>query len=271
MSSNYSYPVMEDGSTDYLNKQVTWGSMEYKEQADSVIITVEYTIADEEINKYIEQGKAGAFLFVTCSVTDYRDKFVLSNEMLIPGTPLAGEVVIRPAIIALEKIDGYVNKNLNEDYADLKITIPKGGYISVGPEGAFTVSRKDNAGSESIFTFRESEEGVIKLVEDEDKLVIELPEVQYRDATSAGSQKRIYSVIYVMPALVQVIEEHWIRNGRDGDCTWSWFEVIDLALSNHYDTSNMKGESAFDAAMKILGQLIGDATDEINGLTGEDN
>jgi len=264
-SDNFSYPVMSSTGDDYVQNKVVWSEPEISEEGGLAVIRLTVDIQDETISRIVNDGDAHVAVLVSCGTTNYRRYFPVS-EIAVDKSLIAGEVLIEPSICASKAIEGYTNPNLSPDYEGVAVTIPKGGFIAIGKISRFHVSRQEAPDAESICKFVPSDDGREGYLDDEDLIMIRLPEDVFKDFRSLDKKCRmVFTAIHAPPVIADIIQKYWKSGRAPEDTTWS--RVLKAAIDDKFppseDGRQLDGHSSYEIMMAVMGQMLSRGSDNL--------
>ncbi len=262
MTSSLPYPVMSDSSEDYSEVMVDWSDIELSDEPDVLRASIAADVRDEVISSYMADGKAAVLVLVSCMTTDYR-RIMKPDDIVIEKNMVSGDVDIETFISALTVIDGYIHPGLSEEYAGIDITIPKGGYLAIGPTFTLSVSRKEIPDADSICNFVLGGDRSDYYDDEQQYIDIYLTEEDFKDYNAMDKNCQVvFSSIHIPPVISDVIQKYWKeRKEAHGQI---WYTVLDEAIRKKYPTdADIDAASAYDIMISVIGPLMSRGSDNL--------
>ena len=139
------YPVLGiEGA--FSNHCVVNSEMTFETTPDCFVYHIDLQIDDDTILSLIQQQKASFCCEVDCTKTNYRKVFLSGQKTFlieIPRTSLVGTTSFFFSVVAITKIDNYVNPNFNQKfYSGYRFNLQKGHMLSYFGERNFNADIK---------------------------------------------------------------------------------------------------------------------------------
>jgi len=261
MVSDYCYPVLSAETDDYSESSSFGCRLEAKTVADNVHLYVDFDLTDKTLLQAVENGSAAYSLLLKCSRSSYRKHHLFeegSAEIVIKGfdIDITGRMEIIPALIALRNIDDYDNESLNEEYEGTKISIPRLGYLAVAPTQSITVKRLDPFKTpESVIRFdKYDDDNPFKTktyyVDEDDYITIYLSSDMLEKYEELPKNiKEVFSAVYVIPVVADVIQRHWIDETSLHVQEYRWYDILSERLNFNYKAGV---KNAYEAAVMVF-------------------
>lgn len=194
--------------------------MSGKVETDSTLIIKEAyaDIVNEDIERFVRDGRAKAVLIVECSQTTYRKIILLSTEpkdIEISLAELNGTVEISSYVYATQDIEDFSSSCFIEDYKDYSFYIEKYAILAIDDGFKTTVLHEEKKDKKiaSIFSvipnIDDKEEGFI-VSSDSDRIVIQMPARSYgfyENLKMNDNFKYMFFGLMGIPALSHCIQE----------------------------------------------------------------
>jgi hypothetical protein len=268
LSNNYPYPKLQKNSDDYLS--LINCDISCSDSSIHLIVRGEFELTDGELNTLIREENASFCILIACSATNSKELIKVPQKFMckLIKSKFADKIIITPGIIMNEEIRGYTNENLNDDYDDLFIVLPKGAMIAETEKYEITIFRDPNETAESICRFISSNKYTFTLKEDQ--IVISLPKTVYEDYISLRRKEcgQIFTSMFVVPVLQQVIQDYWIEKSEE--LNYKWYYVLDKKIHDLMGES-VEDFSAFDIAMNILEEMMFESSGYLSKYYGDVN
>ena len=261
MVSNYCYPVLSAETGDYSVESSFGCQLEAKVIANNVHLYVDFNLTDETLLRAVEDGSAAYSLLLKCSRSSYRRHHLSekrSAEIVVRGSDIdiTGRMEIMPALIAVRNIDDYENESLNKEYEGTKISIPRLGYLAVAPVQSITVKRRDPFKTpESVIRFDKRDDDnpfatKILYADEGDYITIYLSsEMLEKYEELPKNIKEIFSAVYAIPIIADIIQRHWIDEMSLHVQEYRWYDILSERLNFNYKTGV---KNAYEAAVMIF-------------------
>lgn len=244
-NKEFPYPVFNNSQNMSSYKTSSFAfDYEIEEEGDKLIFKdVEIVTNSSDLKHLLEIGKAKACLVIDCSSTVYKEIFEIGLEaknIEIKKANLNGTFEVSAFVYSAENIDGFVSEDLLDEYYGFKFNIEENCIIAIDDGYKQKVEYEDFEDKKvsSIFSIvknMDEEEKVMKVVLDEKKIKITIPENEFNNYdTIKGNDNfnNIFFSIIVIPALTYALNEiknDMEKNEKDIEdivYEYSWFESI---------------------------------------------
>lgn len=214
----FPYPVLCEDSDDYINSKFKV-TVEPSQGLNELSFVFHFELEDSGLQSLINKGVAYFAVHFECSKTAYRRLLKTQQKTLnynVSMSKISGDIALVGAIIANQEIPYYKNGNLNIDYNDSEIFIPKAAFLAYYNMPKIRVNKnyEELQSSESMFCIvrRTSSNGEITPLDVDlgiDKIKINVNEEVYKSyirySLNDNTKGLIYSLI-LMPAIVHMID-----------------------------------------------------------------
>ena len=224
----------------------------FENDGNLVLHDIQIQIENEDIERFLNDGRAKASLVIECSQTTFRRILPISTEPIeikIPLAELCGTVEISSFIYATQDISDYNSSSFIEDYKDYSFQIDKFSIMAIDDGFKTTVLHEDKKDKKisSIFSvipnIDEGQDGFI-VSSDPDRIVIQIPPKSYGfydNLKKNDNFKNMFFGIMGIPALaycLQDIKDNFEQYSNDfteviSDKTW--FNSIMLRYKKLHD------------------------------------
>ncbi|MFC4102210.1 hypothetical protein [Paenibacillus xanthanilyticus] len=234
-------------------------------EGDFYRFTAVFNTTSQTLKKMIHKRQACYLLHFECGHTRYRKVFTSNDEtmsFIVPADQLENHVDVCPAIAAIEDIEKYSSDEFDEAYGDEPFSVSRGDILAVAePLTLITVKKKDSLRPvSSVFMFERlpDSSNPIDFTLDEDKITIYLPEEEFNNLSLLNSNNKafapMYSLMAVVPVLVNVIEMIKSKNVSENETNKKWYAVIMNSIKKK--NINMQ-DTSISIAHKLLGKPLG--------------
>ena len=260
MSSEHCYPVLSSDTDDYSEESSFDCSLETRVEGNNVVIDVEFSLFDQVLLQAVNEGRAAYSLILKCSKSSYRKHHIFSERIAtikINGSDIdiSGNVEIIPELIAIEDLANYKNENLNREYMDVDILIPQYGRLAIASVQTITVKRRDPFRTpESVIRFDIYDDNNpyltrVRYDDESDYIAIFLTEDMHEMYNILPKNiKEVFSAVYVIPVIVDVIQRHWID--QKNELEYRWYDILNERLKAAYGFRDV--DNAYEAASMIF-------------------
>jgi hypothetical protein len=261
--TRFPYPVLNSQTGDYKQGNFSL-TLRIEEAPVSGKLKINYEVYLNEAALLNEvEGKAAIMvMFVTCLDTFYNQITVLDGmkgSVEFPAGTLKGRTTVKPLVCATQKISGYSNNNLHEEYGNEAWEFQNGSLLAIGNELVINVGHEKLAPMESIFTLAVNDnvgEGEIKVQIDSDNITIHSSTTTYQTINSLRGtkvgQSLLLNSIY-LPVVMEVLSH--LRDDELSFADKKWFKVFN-SKCEHLGISYSNGNLLEDA-QKLLKFPIG--------------
>lgn len=279
INASYPYPVLFVENDDYKGSSFS-SEYDLNESFGTVEIRTEFKLKDHVIKRYIEEGQFTYLIRIECPQTSFRKAYESKEsdfEISIPSDLLRGKVEIYSFIIAKERVENYVNSQLNDWYLDTVITFEKGNLIAIG-EAIEVQLFEDNMelmDLPSIVTVRRSLRGEFMDVElHSNTITISLPKYEYSQYANNANSRLKHTILstVIVPSLVYVFSR--IQESREDLEEYTWYQVLqNIFEKNNYRLTDVGTDrlSALQAAQLVLQKPLKSSFEEIEKLNRMDD
>ena len=256
--THFPYPVLNSQTGDY--KQGIFSlALRIEEVPGNGRLKINYEVSLEEaaLVKEVERRTAVMGMFITCLDTFYNRITVLDDmngSIEFPAGTLKGRTSVKPLVCAVQKISGYSNDNLHEEYGNRTWEFQNGSILAIGNELVINVGHEKLAPMESIFTLAVNEgmkEGEIKVETHSENITIHSSQITYQTINSLRGTKVGQSVLLnsiYLPAVMEVLSH--LRDDESSFAEKKWFKVFN-AKCEHLGINYANGNFLEDA-QKLL-------------------
>lgn len=256
--TRFPYPVLNSQTDDYKDGNFSL-ALKIEEVPVSGKLKINYEVYLDEAALLREvEGKAAIMaIFVTCLDTFYNRITVLDGmkgSIEFPAGILKGRTTVKPLVCATQKISGYSNDNLHEEYGNGAWEFENGSLLAIGNELVINVGHEKLAPMESIFTLAVNDdmrEGEIKVQTDSENITIHSSMITYTIINSLRGTKVGQSVLLnsiYLPVVMEVLSH--LRDDESSFVEKKWFKVFNSKcehLGINYSSGNF-----LEDAQKLL-------------------
>lgn len=230
MKSNASlpYPVLSTG--DDILPSLDRNSVLVTQTHDrkNYSFSIQLLLENEDIKKYIEEGKAEYTCEVTCAKTYlrqcYHSPFPAFNFEL-RRKDVIGEIFFRCYVTVKEDILDYHNSQFNEDYEDALFDMEPGDVLAAFPLSSYTAHLKYDklysAGSFMV-VLEDKNRSSVWFDPNGDKILVYLPTPMFEQFQSFANNKdfnELFHASIVFNALFKCISEY--DPEKQKNCLWA--------------------------------------------------
>lgn len=168
---------------------------------------------------YDEKIKCG--LIVECSSSLYRESFLIDDipvDISIPLENLKDVVNISAYMYVADRIEGFFNKDFNEDYSEYKFDLEKYNIVAIDDGFKFRIDIDDEGDNKasSIFTIilSDSKDKVVHYENGTNKIKLYLSVDYYKEYSSLKTVAEANNVVFgilLVPVLSECFDEIKIR------------------------------------------------------------
>lgn len=264
----YPHPVLWNKNDDYVNS-IFDCSVDTSRDIKKLVVKLGFSLENEELRKMIESEKAEYLMHIECPSTSYRTLVKSgyeTSEVSIADENLMGKVSLCPFIVAKEDLDGYTNKNFNEDYDGAKFDIQRGSILAIGDPFKFTISKENEELSEvpSIFTVYKKETVEecpmeVELNSDKIRVGFNIPDYEKYSATASSMPGMVNAInaSVLFPTLVYTFGE--LKNGIGDYEYYRWFQAMKRIFRKNSMELNedlLEKYSSIELAQKIMNMPV---------------
>ena len=272
----FPYPILNNAKNFncYLNDTYELKFEQLEENGNYVLKNIRIESDSKLLKKLLSNRKAKAMVMIECSSTIYKHSEEIGFEpkdISIPINKLSGRVEISSITYATETIEEFSSENFIDDFEGYSFRIEKYCPIAVddGVVSKIEYDDMEDKKVSSIFSVVKSfdtDRKIMKVVNDDKKIRIELPENEYNNFDRLNGQikfQHIFFSIIIIPALsmcLKDIQEELKYHGKmieDIIDTHTWF----MSVQNAYKKltgSNLTEEIFLAYDVLELSQMIMD-------------
>lgn len=257
--SDYPYPKLRKDLDDYETSLINCDISAIDSGGPKLILKGEFQLFDEEIQNLIDEGNASYCLFIKCIATNRSECRDVPNKFMyhIQKAYYTDEIVVIPGVVMKEEVRGYTNENLNPDYKDSYIVLPKNAMIAESEKIVVKLYRNSDSPLGSICDFVVGK--AFNYTDHGEKIEIGVPREIYEGSNALRNVEcsQIFTSMYVFPVIQAVIQEHWIDDPQEYSTRWyiSLQEVISTCFPN-----GIQDRTAFEITSTILENMLYDST-----------
>lgn len=274
-NQNYPYPILVNGSTDYIDCHFKIIMEEEPKEIDNqIIISLKYDLKADGLNKLINSGLVSVVSQVFCKSTSYRKLFTFNNNKLIlkiNKSELGDKVEINSFIVANKPIDNFLLDEFNKNYFPVGCKIQKGDKLGIGEMISFSLQSYDSLRPiASVILIRPNYETDAKPVDVDlsgDKVIIYLNDSVFNKYITLREYPdlRLYlSTMIVLPAIMEALNELKSVYGEEDNRRWilSFKKVlsqldVDIISTDYslYCIANMIIKNGLESSLIALEQF----------------
>lgn len=216
----YPYPILNNAQNFncYINDTYTLEFDEVEENDNYILKNIHINTNSKTLIDLLNNKKAKAMVMIECSSTIFKHSEEVSIEpkdISIPINKLSGRVEISSITYATENIRDFKSEGFIEDYSGYSFNIEKYCPIAID-DGIVTKVEYDDLDDKkvsSIFSIVKSynnDNNIMKVVNDDKKIKIELPENEYNNFDRLNGQsifQHIFFSIIIIPALSMCLRD----------------------------------------------------------------
>src|SRR5690606_38190458 len=114
-------------------------------QTDSYMVSIDCKLANDDLKKLLQEGKAEFLCEMTCSNTVYRKNILSENSVIefeIGKKQVKGKVEFLCLLVVKESLFDYSNANAHSDYDGFTFDLDKGDILAYFGEFTFDADIK---------------------------------------------------------------------------------------------------------------------------------
>lgn len=257
----YPYPVLWDKNDDFNNSSFEC-DIDLNRDVKRFILNLTFKLKNQDLKDLIERGKAEYLLHIESSASSYRMAVNTSDtnkSVYLEDEHLLGKVSLCPFIVAKEDIEGYTNKDFNEDYKGITFNLSKGTILAIGTQQIFKVDKENDDLSKlpSVFTVykKETAEDMPMEIEiNNDKIRIGLNIPDYENYYACVQTKpNIVNAFIIYPAIIYAFER--LKEAFDEYKEYRWFMALEKMMKKYgidLDEDLISSKSSVELAQKIM-------------------
>ena len=231
----FPYPVLCEDTDDYIEGGFEVVADIINQDINSLVLKFTMHLDNAGLRRQISQGNAEYIIHIECSNTSFRTvihTFSDEETYRISSSKVNGEIALLGMVVSKKDIPFYRNNNLNPDYSDIDLMIPRAAILAYYNMPKINVLKnyEELAQEDSLFSvvremrLDQNEEKPIHFQLDPERIKIFVNEevysayIQYQN--NLTMRPLIMSVL-VMPALTYMMEE--LRHGYEEYENYRWF------------------------------------------------
>lgn len=231
----FPYPVLCEDTDDYISGGFEVTAEIINQDINKLVIKFKMNLDNAGLKTQISQGNAEYLIHIECSNTAFRTVIhTFSDEEIynISSSKVNGEVALLGMVVSKKDIPFYRNNNLNPDYNDVDIMIPRASILAYYNMPKITVLKnyEELAKEDSLFSvvrelrLDKNEEKPIHFLLDYERIKIFVNEeiygayIQYQNNLT---MRPLIMAVMVMPALTFMMEQ--LRQGYEEYENCKWF------------------------------------------------
>lgn len=279
----FPYPVLSEETDDYVSGSFS-AEVDISQGINDITFIFSFYLDDYGIQKMINHGEAYFAIHLECSKTAYRKLLSSSQKTItfhVSSTRINGDVALVGMVIAKKDIPYYKNDNLNSDYENADIYIPRAGIVAYQnmPKVRVTKNYEELKSSDSFFSIvkRAKDNDDMHPVEFEltqEKIRIVADENVYgayiRYSMDDNSKNLLWSLL-LMPAVIYMLE-CLRRDGVEVYEETEWYQKISSSYSaqgiDFEETVLNRDIPITDIAQEMLRLPIGKSFDSMKNMSG---
>ena len=236
------HPTLKPGGADY-DPKISFGAepaaIRRSAQTGEITIALKYGLNSTVLRNLIEDGRAHYHTLTECVATKLRESHQSQEDthmVLLNADQYRGQVLIRPFIIASEKIPAVNNGDWAPWIRDMLpngTPVPKGAILAVGVEKSFETDETSELESYvEIAPSQTVEQGRFKIDLSGQRIVIYIHPEDKPDIDRVRSDEDTRSALF--PSMYQrAIEEAIKKHGKEEHTGKSWANRISVKLAEH--------------------------------------
>ena len=213
----------------------------FKDEKGHIIKNAHFELTDERLMQMYEIGYIKCTMIVESPATNYRKSFDITNipmDIHLNNSELKGAVTVSAYLWATIDINGYINTNFSEEYAEYDFDIEKYDIMAIDDGFKFQVEFdpvEDNK-MPSIFTIvpKDSSEHHIEYEKRLNNIVISVPAHYYKQYDMIKGKEDWHNVMFgilAIPALagcISEIKQEFIDETDIDEITgkYKWFRAV---------------------------------------------
>lgn len=245
-AKSFPHPVLRPGSSDYrgVEFEVTI-DLKRTEGTTALDLDAKFELSDQDLCDLVKAGNAEYAILVECPQTHYRAD-VRSNRATASKSfgsgELAGEVDLRPFLVATCSIPSFSGRNWHHDYGGRSFDLDAGAVLATDTPQSFWLQALENVTIASIFCLKTSksvEAGTweVGLENKRIQLLFSEKDKDKLDAARGAAKATgdgmhwapIMNGLY-LPALIWVLEQ--ADNQKSDLEKWDWYAALSTLLEH---------------------------------------
>lgn len=216
----FPYPILNNAKNFncYINDTYSLEYDEVEENDNYVLKNVRIETNSQLLKILLAMQKVKAMIMIECSTTIYKHSEEISLEpkdIIIPISNLCGRVEVSSITYATDTIAELTSPNFTDDYLGYKFKIEKYCPIAIDDGRVLKIEYDDldDKKVSSIFSVvksYDSEKKIMKVINDDKKIKIELPEVEYDNFDRLNGQVKFQHIFFstiIIPALSMCLKD----------------------------------------------------------------
>ena len=281
----YTYPVLSNDTNDYNNSHFQVSYSYENIGVLSLKFKFKCILNNEELLNLINDKKARLCLHIECSLTSYRQMFVLNSngdtEINVEFKKINGKIELLALVVATETLPDYYSKDFNDDYNNRKFFVDKGAILAFDNLGYININKniQEFKNVESIFSItklQSEEETPFNVNLDGERIKIGLPQKQfdyYNINCNNVHLQSVFNSLVIFPTLIYVFETLSSSADEYKDKTWYLaleynFKNIGKNLSSELEKICNDELTSIELAQIIMDYPIRTAFDGLSMLDG---
>jgi hypothetical protein len=279
----YPHPVLAEFNDDY-QQAIFQPSVQISGNKAFYKIQMNCKTSSKALNQLISEKKAAYAVHVECSSTRYRalfKSFEESFEIDIPVVDIDNKVQLSRLIIANCEINDFQNSELHPDFSDSKFNLVAGDVLAVAAHIDFYADKKEDelAKLPSIFSIVRNEYEDPKAIDVDitgQKIQIILSPGTYDKFKYLNTDPSLHSTLaatLIFPSLTYAIDQISVDKDHAQYIDLRWYRVLSRRLKDlSIEITNFEacGDSSITVANRLIGDVISDSLNDLNGLFSED-
>ena len=261
LDKNYPYPILIEGSNDYIESKFDLFIIDGpKEEADHIVLEVEYNLESNGLKNMIELGSAKVVIQASCNETSYRKCFVFKDKTLfieIPKQYLGTKIEFSSYIVSTCDDNNFILPEHNNVFFDTPTSIRKGDRLAIGDIISFKLEFYDPLRPiASVVKIKENQSKKCEPINIDltnDKIVIYLNKElfdKYKQLRQYPDLRLYLSTNIVMPAIIEALAE--MKNNYYGEQDKRWEMSIQKLLNSMKIDLQNTDLSLYSIANKIF-------------------
>lgn len=245
---SYPYPILNNAKNYncYINSDYQLDYEEVEENDKYILKDICIKTNSDFLKNLMKAKKVKSMVMIECSSTIYKHSeeiYLEPKDIIIPINNLSGRVEISSITYATEKISDFKSGDFIDDFAGYSFKIEKYCPIAIDDGRVIKVEYDDMDDKKvsSIFSIVKSfnkETKIMKVINDDKKIKIELPERTYENFDRLNGQsifQHIFFSIIIIPSLSMCLRDvqDEIKNNNkyieDIIDTHTWFIAVQKA------------------------------------------
>ena len=231
----FPYPVLCEDTDDYISGSFIVEAEILNQDFNSIVLQFKMNLENAGLRNQISKGNAEYLIHIECSNTAFRTvihTFSDEETYRISSSKVNGEIALLGMVVSKKDIPFYRNNDLNTDYSDVDLMIPRAAILAYCNMPKINVLKnyEELAREDMLFSvvreirLDQNEERPIHFQLDPERIKIFVNEevysayIQYQNNLS---MRPLIMSVLVMPALTFMMEE--LRQGYEEYESYKWF------------------------------------------------